>query len=141
MTKESVTIKNDFSKLFMQFPVGGLRVEDFIASQQKNYDAFTKATQLATESWSLVITRQAELARKAAEDSSNTVRKLFNGGAPQEKLALQADFVKDSFEKGIASLREVSDLIAKANTEAADVIAKRVTEGLAEIKGAVTPKA
>src|SRR6266404_4570762 len=81
MTKESVTVKSDFSKLFMQFPVGGLRFEDFIASQQKNYDAFTKATQLATESWSLVITRQAELARKAAEDSSNTVRQLFNGAA------------------------------------------------------------
>jgi phasin family protein len=137
MTKESVTVKSDFSKLFMQFPVGGLRVEYFIASQQKNYDAFTKATQLAAESWGLVINRQAELARKAAEDSSNTVRQLFNGAAPQEKLALQADFVKDSFEKGVAGFREVSDLIVKANTEAADVIAKRVTEGLAEIKGAV----
>lgn len=137
MSKESVTFKSDFSKLFMPFPVASLRIEDFIASQQKNYDAFTKATQLAAESLSLVINRQAELARKAAEDSSNTVRQLFNGAAPQEKLALQADFVKDSFEKGVASLREVSDLLVKANNEATDVIAKRVTEGLAEIKGAV----
>ena len=137
MTKENVTVTSDFSKLFTLFPVGNLRIEDLIASQQKNYDAVTKATQLAAESWGLVISRQTEFARKAAEDSSNAVRKLFNGGAPQDKLLFQADFVKDSFEKGIAGMREVSDLIAKANTEAADVIAKRVTEGLTEIKGAV----
>ena len=137
MSKEINTVMSEFSKLFTPFPAMAFGVEDFIASQQKNYDAFAKATQLTAESWSMLFNRQAELARKAAEDGSNTVRQLFSGTAPREKLAQQADLVKDSFEKGVANFREVSHLIVKANTEATDVLAKRVTEGLAEIKGAV----
>ncbi len=137
MSKENITVASDFGKLFMPFPVAGFRIEDFITWQQKNYAAFTEATQLAAESWSTVFSRQTELARKAAEEGSNSVRQLLNGGAPHDKLAQQTELVKDTFEKGLANFREVSSLIAKANAEATDVLAKRVTDGLTEIKGAI----
>ena len=42
-----------------------------------------------------------------------------------------ADLLKQAFEKGLAHTRELT--LAKANTEAFDVLAKRMAEGLNEI--------
>jgi phasin family protein len=42
--------------------------------------------------------------------------------------------VRQAIEKGVANARELTEMVTKANTEAFNVINKRVTEGLDEIR-------
>jgi phasin family protein len=52
----------------------------------------------------------------------------------EDRLSKQADFSKTALEKGISNARDISDLVAKANTEAFNVLTRRVTESLEEIR-------
>jgi phasin family protein len=65
------------------------------------------------------------------------MRDLMATGAPEQKIAQQTDLVKAAFEKALANLRELTEMVAKSNTEAADVLTKRIGESLTELKAAL----
>ena len=127
----------DVSKLMSEFKLPGVDVESAFAAQQKNIQALTAANQLAFEGFQAVARRQSEILRQAIEQTTSIVSELLAAGSPEEKVAKQADLVKAAFEKALANTRELAELVTKSNTEAADVINKRVSESLEELKSAV----
>ena len=127
----------DVSKLMSEFKLPGVDVESVVASQQKNIQALTAANQLAFEGFQAVVRRQSEILRQTMEQTSSMVSELMAAGSPEDKVAKQADLVKLAFEKALANARELAELVAKSNSEAADVINKRVSESLEEVKAVV----
>ena len=127
----------DVSKLMSEFKLPGVDVEFVLASQQKNIQALTAANQLAFEGFQAVVRRQSEIVRQTMEQTSSMVTELMAAGSPEDKVAKQADLVKLAFEKALSNARELAELVAKSNSEAADVINKRVSESLEEVKAVV----
>jgi phasin family protein len=123
----------DVSKAFTSFTFPGFDAETVISSQRKNIEALTQANQLAVEGVQAVTRRQVEIAREAFEGASAAIRDLTQPTAPEERIAKNAELARQAFEKGIANARELAELVAKANSEAFDVISKRVSESLEEI--------
>jgi phasin family protein len=124
----------DMSKAFAGFSFPGFDMEALVASQRKNLEALTQANQLAVEGVQAVARRQVELARQAVEEASALVRDLTQPGAPEDRFAKNAEVAKQAYEKGLANLREIGELVTKANSEALGVINKRIAEGLDEIR-------
>lgn len=124
----------DFTKIFAEFKVPGFDVETLVASQRRNLEALQSANQLAIEGAQAVLRRQSEIVRKMVEESSGTLKEMLAAGAPEEKIAQQTDVVKKAFETALANLRELAEMVAKSNNEAADIIVKRVGDGLTELK-------
>jgi phasin family protein len=133
--------ETDFTKIFSEFRIPGFDTEALMAAQRRNIEAVTTANQLAIEGIQAIMRRQTEILRQMVEESSSSLRELVSTGAPEKKIAQQTDIVKASFEKTLANLRELTEMIAKSNTEAADILAKRVGESLTELKTALQPKA
>jgi phasin family protein len=127
----------DVSKLISDFKLPGVDVESVLASQQKNIQALTAANQLALEGFQAVVRRQSEIVRQTMEQTSTMMSELMAAGSPEDKVAKQADLVKVAFEKALANARELAELVAKSNSEAADVINKRVSESLEEVKALI----
>jgi phasin family protein len=127
----------DLTKLLGDFKVPGIDFEAIVASQRKNIEAVTTANQLAVEGLQAVLRRQAEIIRQSIEEASSLVGDFTSVGAPEEKAAKQAELVKSTFEKALANVKELSELVAKSNAEAADILAKRVSESLDEVKSAI----
>lgn len=127
----------DLTKLLGDFKVPGVDFESIIASQRKNIEAVTAANQLAVEGLQAVLRRQAEIIRQSIEEASSLVGDLTSPTAPEEKAAKQADLVKSAFEKALANIKELSEMVAKSNSEAAEVLTKRVSESLEEVKSAI----
>jgi phasin family protein len=127
----------DLTKLLGDFKVPGIDFEAIVASQRKNIEAVTTANQLAVEGLQAVLRRQAEIIRQSIEEASSLVGDFTAVGAPEEKAAKQAELVKSTFEKALANVKELSELVAKSNAEAADILAKRVSESLDEVKSAI----
>lgn len=127
----------DISKALGDFKVPGLDVDAILASQRKNIEAVTAANQLAIEGLQAVLRRQAEILRASVEESSNYVNQVVAAGTPEEKAAKQAELAKAAFEKALANARELAELVAKSNTEAAEILSKRVSESLDEVKAAI----
>ncbi|MGH6969591.1 MAG: phasin family protein, partial [Stellaceae bacterium] len=122
MDSRQTFLDSDFSKAFAGFTLPSFDVEAVLASQRKNIEALTQANQLAVEGMQAVARRQAEIAREAIDEASAVLREIVQPTAPEERIAKNAELLKQSFERSLANTRELTLLLAKANTEAFDVV-------------------
>ncbi len=127
----------DINKLLAEYKVPGVDFEALAAAQRRNIEALTAANQLAFEGMQAVVRRQTEILRQTMEEASAAVAELTSVGAPEEKAAKQAELVKVAFEKALANMKELAEMVAKSNTEASEIVAKRVSESLDEVKSLI----
>jgi phasin family protein len=132
-----VTKLMDISKLTADYKLPGVDMDQLLVAQRKNIEALTAANQLAFEGMQAVLRRQTEILRQSMEQASSMVTELMAAGAPEDKVAKNAELAKVAFEKALANMRELAEMVAKSNAEAAEVISKRVSESLDELKVAV----
>jgi phasin family protein len=131
----------DMTKAFSAFSFPGFNVEAIMAAQRKNVEAFTQANQLAIEGVQAFARRQAELAREVFEGAPAFFKDLSAPTPPQERILKNAEIAKATFEKNLASAKELGELVTKAQAEAFDVITKRVTESFEELRDVATKAA
>lgn len=124
----------DFTKIAADYKIPGLDVEALVGAQRRNIEAITAANQLAFEGLQAVGRRQAEILRQTLEETAAVLRDAVAQGTPEEKLAKQTDLAKQAFEKALANMKELADLLAKSNQDAAAVISARVTASIDEVK-------
>ena len=124
----------DVGKAFAGFSFPGLDVDSLVAAQRKNIEALTQANQLGVEGVQAVARRQVEIARQAVDEASSLLREWTQPGAPEDRFAKNAELAKQAFERSVATARELTELVTKANTDAFSVIHKRVAEGLDELR-------
>lgn len=131
----------DPSKLMGDFKVPGVDVNAVVASQRRNLEALGEANKLALEGMQAVAKRQSEIFRQVMEEASQAMRDIMTAGSPEDKAGRQTELVKDAFTRAIANMRELAEMVAKSQGEAFDVINKRVSESLDEVKAAIAKKA
>src|SRR5262249_17219980 len=68
------------------------------------------------------------------------MREVMAAGSPEDKAARQTELAKEAFERAIANMRELAEMVTKAQTEANEVITKRGTESLDEMKDLLAKK-
>jgi phasin family protein len=68
------------------------------------------------------------------------IRDLAVPGSPKETIAKQAEFIKKAFEAAVANARELAEIAEKSNKEAFDIIRRRTSETLEEIRKSVLKK-
>jgi len=137
MAKLPNPFDTDVTKLMAEFKLPGVDMETVLATQRKNIEALTKANQLAIEGLQTVARRQAEILRAGFEEASALARELFQNQSPEDRVAKQTDAAKVALEKAFGNARELAEIVGKAQQEAFDVINKRMTEGLDEVRDLV----
>ncbi len=126
---------SDFLKGFT--PVNGMFPFDMGAlmeTHRKNIEAFTEAQQIAMQNMQSIAQFQSEMMTQIVTDNTTLARQILTEGTPEEKVSRQADMVKKSYERSVTNLTELSEMVAKSNREAGEVITKRVTSSLTEFK-------
>jgi phasin family protein len=131
----------DFNRWVGDFSKSFIDLEGVFAYQRKNFEAFASANQLAFDGVKAVAQRQAELAREAVEDFSKLAKELSAPASVEEKLAKQAEIAKSAFEQALSTMREMSATLTKSNTQAIDVVSKRVADSFDEVKTAIAKTA
>jgi phasin family protein len=61
-------------------------------------------------------------------------------GSPEDKAARQTELTKEAFKSAIANMRELAEMVAKSQGEAFEVINKRVTDSLDELRDTMAKK-
>lgn len=130
----------DPSKMMSDFKMSGVDMEKVVASQRRNLEALTAANQLAIEGMQAVAKRQAEIFRQVMEELSAAMKSVMAAGSPEDKAARQTELTKEAFKRAIANMRELAEMVAKSQGEAFEVINKRVTDSLDELRDTVSKK-
>jgi phasin family protein len=125
----------DVRRLMSEWKLPNFDVEAIAQSQRRNIEALTQANQLALEGTQAVMRRNLELARQSMEDFQAMLSDFAKAnGSMEDRIARQAEFSKKAIEKGLANFRDLTDLMTKANADAMNVLAKRVSEGFDEVR-------
>jgi len=124
----------DVTKMFADFRFRPFDVEAVWAAQRRNIEAFSQANQAAVDGVNALARRQMELTRETFEGFSALVRDLVQPASPEDRIAKNTEYVKQMIEKGVSHSREVATIAAKAGSEAAEILHKRASEGLDELR-------
>ncbi|HIJ62729.1 MAG TPA: phasin family protein [Rhodospirillaceae bacterium] len=128
----------DITKFVGDLKVPGIDVESVVASQRKNIEALTQANKLAFEGVQAVFKRQVEIIRQSLEESAVIAKEMVEASTPHDKAIRQTELAKDVFERALANARELSEIIAKSNNEAFELLNRRFTQVLDEIKDGIS---
>jgi len=125
----------DFTRMFadMKFPAMP-DIEAFTTATRRNMEAFTAANRVALEGAQAVARRHMEIMQQSMAEMGEAMRSLAGAETPQARAARQADMVKRAYERAVANLKELSDLIQRSNHEALELLNRRFTEAMDELK-------
>jgi phasin family protein len=124
----------DMTKIFADFRLHPFDVEAAWAAQRRNIEALSQANQLAIESMQAVAKHQIELTRETFEGFSALWRDLATPASTEDRIVKNTEYVKKMLEKGVTHGREITTIATKAGTAAADVLHKRASASLDEMR-------
>jgi phasin family protein len=131
----------DIQKLMSEWRLPGFDLDAVAEYQRKNMEALTRANQMALEVTQTWMRHSIELAQETMTDMQAMMGEMTKPATSMEdRLARQAEYSKKTIEKGLDSIRDMTELVVKTNAETFGVLSKRVTEGLEEVRD-LTPKA
>jgi len=130
----------DFSKFMAELKIPGVDFDQVASTYRKNLEAMTTASQVAVEGAQSVVKRQAELLRESMEEYAQLMRQYSTPASAEEAASKHAEAAKRTFEATLAHMREIGEMIAKTNQESLEIINKRVSELLDEVKALATKK-
>lgn len=112
----------------------------FADAQKRNLEALATANKLAMEGAQAVGRRNMEIMQQVMGEMTQAMQSMTTlEGSPTDKAAQQAEMVKGAYERAVANMREIAELIQKSNGEAVSVLNRRFAEALEEVKGMVKP--
>jgi phasin family protein len=124
----------DVTKFMADFRFRPLDVDAWLAYQRRNIEAFTQAHQVAVDGAQAVARKQIEMARQSIEDVTALWRDLAQPASAEERIAKNTEYAKQMLEKSVNHGREITMLATKAGADAADVLRRRASESLDEIR-------
>ncbi|MBF0372731.1 MAG: phasin family protein [Alphaproteobacteria bacterium] len=124
----------DITKFMAEMKVPGLDMDAILSSQRRNIEALNAANAMAMEGLAAVMKRQMEILRQTVEEVSTATRDLAEPGAPEHKVARQAELTKETFERTLGNMRELSEIVARSNSDAFDLLNKRFSQILDETR-------
>jgi len=131
----------DVTKIFADFRFRPFDVEAVWAAQRRNIEALSQANQAAVEGVHALARRNIELTRETFESLSALMRDMAQPVSPEDRIAKNTEYAKKLIEKGVNHGREVATIAAKASTDAAEILHRRATEGLDEIRSLASQQA
>ena len=109
-------------------------VDALTTAYRRNMEALSAAYRAALEGTQEVARRNSEIVRQAWADMEEAVKAVADAQTPEAKAATQIEFLKSAYQRAVANMQELGELIQKANAEAIGVLNRRFSEGLDEIK-------
>jgi phasin family protein len=125
----------EFGKLFADMKLPAVPdMEALVNASRKNMESLTAANKVALEGAQAVARRHMEIMQQSMAELTEAVRAMSSVEAPQAKAAKQAELLKHAYERAVANMKELSDLIQHSNAEAVKLLNARFVEAMDEVK-------
>lgn len=125
---------SEMTSALKNMKVPGLDVESMVAAQKRNMEAVIGANRAIFEGAQAAVHRQVELLQETMSQATQGVRDLGKSSSPPEAVAKQAELAKQTFEKASSTMKELAEIVAKSNSQAASIIHSRIGASLTELQ-------
>src|ERR1700749_1147594 len=125
----------EFGKLFADMKLPAMPdMEAFVSASRRNMETLTAANRVALEGAQTVARRHMEIVQQSMAELTEAMRTMSSVEPPQAKAAKQAELLKQAYERAVAHMKELSDLITHSNAQAVKLLNNRFTEAMDEIR-------
>jgi phasin family protein len=114
--------------------VPGVDMDALVASQRCNLGALNESNQAILDGAKQVGQWQVRILQETMQHMSEAFAGLTRVGSPVELMAAESELAKKAFATALGQMRELAQIMTDANKQAAEVIARRIPDGLEEIK-------
>lgn len=134
MSFDPTRFAEEMTKAFSLPNMPNVDAQALMDSQRKNIEALAQANQVAAEGMQAIYARQVQIMQQAMDEARNVADGFKDATDPRDAAAKQAEVAKVAYEKALSNMRELAEMTAKANAEAADAINARITDSLDELR-------
>lgn len=125
----------EFTRMFSEMKMPAVPdMEQFLSAYRRNMEVLSQANRVALEGAQSVARRHMEMMQQAMAEMTESMRQLSSPDSPQARTAKQAEMMKAAYERAVAHMREMADLIQRSNGEALGLLNQRFTEAMDEVK-------
>jgi phasin family protein len=125
----------DFSKMFEGLRMPAMPDMDLmLGAYRRNLEALSAANRVALEGAQQIARRNMEIMQQTMGEMTDAMRGLTAAESPQDRAGKQADMLKNAYERAVAHMKELADLIQRSNGEALDVLNQRFAEAMNEAR-------
>lgn len=128
----------EFNRMFREMKLPAMPdMQAVMSAHRRNLETLSAANRVALEGAQAVARRHMEIMQQTMAELGETMQALASAEAPQAKAARQAELLKQAYERAVANMRELSDLIQRSNGEALSLLNQRFSEAMDEMKSLV----
>ena len=129
---------NEFTRMFSDMKMPSLPgmpdMESFLSAHRRNMEVLSAANRVALEGAQTVARRHMEILQQTMQEVTQTMKEMTAPESPTAKAAKQTELMKSSYERAVAHMKEIADLIQRSNGEAMGMLNQRFTEAMDEVK-------
>jgi phasin family protein len=135
MTEMGAKAMADFTRMFAEMKPPALPdMESLMAAHRRNLETLSAANRVALEGAQAVARRNMEIMQQTMSELTDGMRAFLPGENPQARATRQAELLKTSYERAVANMQEIGDLIQQSSGEALNLLNKRFAEAVDEVK-------
>jgi phasin family protein len=138
--RETTSPMEQFSAFLGALRMPRIDVEEILASQKKNMEAFAKIVSTAAEGAGAIARRQAEMINVAVAENMTLVQEAATPGVSGDSVTRQGEHLKKAVATATANALELAELVDRSRKETFELICRRTTEALDEFITSVTVK-
>lgn len=131
---------NDFTKTLQDAKLPNMDADALMQAQRKNMDALVEANKAAAAGYQDLVNKQLAIFEETIAEAQKQLKGAELKLEP-DTAGKRSELAQAAFEKAIANMKDLAETAHKANSEAYEIVAKRVKESVDELKTlAETPK-
>jgi len=125
---------SEFQKNLSQLKIPGVDPDQWVKVYEQNIAAVTQANQTFMTGMQAFAEKQAAILQEGFKTSEAAIKEAAEAGEPTDKVTSQVERAKAAYEKALADMNEISEIVTKTNSEALEVINQRVNASFSEVQ-------
>jgi phasin family protein len=126
----------DFVRIIDRFKIPGVDFSALAESGRKDMEALVEANKAAYQGLQALARKQAEMLTEAM----NGIQEAARRGAGTTPGARASDLAREAYQKTLADMKELAEIVRKSQAEALTRVTDRAIEHLQELKRMMQPK-
>ena len=124
------------TEMFAAAKMPAFDTDAMMTAHQKNVDAMIAANKVIVAGYQDLYKRQVALFEAAVADAKDKVAQVQGQPLTAEQAARNIETMRAAFEKAAGDVKELAEMVQKANTGAFEIVKARAEEAMAEFKAA-----
>ena len=125
----------DLTRTFEQFKMPGVDANAFVDARRKDVEALVAANKITYEALQALARTQTDMLTQAMQDMQESAKGVLSSNTKGGDMATHAEAAQKAWQKMLADMKQLAEMVQKAQVEAMTGLTERAKESIGEMKG------